>query len=327
MSSAADDAGSGSADGLARIGAAIEPPARFDTNAALRQARDDGLPRTEALALLGAISGQPRSWLIAHDNVDLGLGAAGRWAELSARRLGGEPLAYLIGGREFHGLWLQITPAVLDPRPDTETLVDWAVDVLQASTSGRAHVLDMGTGSGAIALAIKQAVPEADMTAVDLSHSALELASANGHRLGLTVRWLKGDWWQALDPQRVSPAGDGRFDLITSNPPYIADQDPHLPALRHEPELALVSGHDGLDALRVLIAQADVWLRPGGWLLLEHGYDQASAVATLFDTPPHSGGRWIDLAHRQDLAGHVRCTGARWRPHGFDQLEDTNRIL
>jgi release factor glutamine methyltransferase len=351
MSDAAQDPGAGMAASLAGTGATVGVPVgtpggatvgvpanapvdapfdalgRFDAAAALHRARRDGLPRAEALALLAWLSGQPRSWLIAHDDVDLGGGVAVRWAELSARRRGGEPLAYLVGGREFHGLWLQVTAAVLDPRPDTETLVDWAVELLQAPASRQARVLDMGTGSGAIALAIKHAVPAADVTAVDISHAALDLARANGQRLGLQVQWLQGNWWQALGPAGAPPAADGRFDLIVSNPPYIAAHDPHLPALQHEPELALVSGPDGQDALRVLIAQASAWLRPGGWLLLEHGYDQSGVVAALFETPPRSGGRWIDLGHRKDLGGHVRCTGARWSTPGFDQGQDKNQSL
>jgi release factor glutamine methyltransferase len=264
------------------------------------------------LRLLEALSGQPRNWLIAHDDVDLGPAAAARWSGLLARRLAGEPLAYLVGGREFHGLWLDVNAAVLDPRPDTETLVDWAIEVLQHDGPAAPRVLDLGTGSGAIALAIKHAVRAADVTAIDVSPDALATASRNGQRLGLPVRWLLGDWWQALAPLAGDGSAGPRFDLIVSNPPYIAEQDPHLPALRHEPTQALVSGADGLDALRVLIAQAGDWLQDGAWLLLEHGHDQSTSVAALFQDPPERGGRWTDICHQRDLPGQVRCTGARW---------------
>lgn len=291
---------------------ATAAPATIDAATALGQARRLGLPRLDALCVLEALSNKPRAWLIAHDDVDLGPGTATRWTDLLTRRLAGEPLAYLVGGREFHGLWLDVNPAVLDPRPDTETLVDWAIEILGQDARTTPHVLDLGTGSGAIALAIKSATPTADVTAVDLSPDALATARSSGERLGLPVRWLLGDWWQALDPLTREGAVTRRFDLIVSNPPYIAEHDPHLPALHHEPTQALVSGIDGLDALRVLIAQAGDWLQCGAWLLLEHGHDQAPAVAELFGTPLVCGGRWVDVTHRRDLPGHVRCTGARW---------------
>ena len=288
-------------------------PASIDAATALGQARHSGLPRLDALCLLEALSNKPRAWLIAHDDVDLGEAAARGWAGLLARRLAGEPLAYLVGGREFHGLWLDVNPAVLDPRPDTETLVDWAIEILGQITSAVPRVLDLGTGSGAIALAIKHTAPATDVSAVDISADALDTARRNGERLGLPVHWLLGDWWQALEPLNGEDASVRRFDLIVSNPPYIAEHDPHLPALHHEPTRALVSGHDGLDALRVLIARAGNWLHDGAWLLLEHGHDQAAAVAALFDTPLECGGRWTGITHRRDLPGHVRCTGARWQ--------------
>lgn len=291
-------------------------PAALDAATALAQARRSGLPRLDALCLLEALSGQSRQWLIAHDDVDLGPLAALRWPEWLRRRLDGEPLAYLVGGREFHGLWLGVNPTVLDPRPDTETLVDWAIELLGTSDQPRPMVLDLGTGSGAIALAIKHAVPAAEVTAVDLSPQALETARRNGDQLGLRVRWLLGNWWQALGLAPPRGESDRRFDLIVSNPPYIADHDPHLPALRHEPIQALVSGPDGLDDLRELVAQAGSWLHDGGWLLLEHGHDQAAAVATLFGHPPDCGGHWHEVTHRQDLPGHLRCTGARWQVEG-----------
>jgi release factor glutamine methyltransferase len=298
----------------ATSGVAGSPPA-LDAATALTQARQSGLPRLEALCLLETLSGRTRPWLIAHDAVDLGPAAATRWTELLSRRLAGEPLAYLVGGREFHGLWLNVNAAVLDPRPDTETLVDWAIEILRQDGKAAPRVLDLGTGSGAIALAIKHAVPGAEVTAVDLSPGALDTARRNGERLGLPVQWLLGDWWEALRPLQQNGAEVRHFDLIVSNPPYIAEHDPHLPALQHEPMQALVSGVDGLDALRLLVTQASDWLRNGAWLLLEHGHDQAAAVVALFATPLESGGRWADIDHRRDLPGHVRCTGARWQHH------------
>jgi release factor glutamine methyltransferase len=163
-------------------------------------------------------------------------------------------------------------------------------------------VLDLGTGSGAIALAIRQARPDAQVSAVDLSEAALAVARGNGVRLGLPMRWLQGAW--------LAPVAGEAFNLIVSNPPYIAEGDPHLAALKHEPQLALTSGADGLDAIRHLIARAPAHLAPGGWLLLEHGFDQASAVSSCF-----AAGGASDIQHRRDLGGHIRCTGARW-PQG-----------
>jgi release factor glutamine methyltransferase len=255
------------------------------------------------------------------------------WRDWLRRRLAGEPVAYLVGGHEFHGLWLQVNAHVLDPRPDTETLVDWALAEL-ADTPGQ-RVLDLGTGSGAIALAIKHTRQHAEVHAVERSPEALEVARSNGQRLGLEVTWHQGSWWQALaggpgdvagdllgdvpddvsvDVSVAAPAASRRFDLIVSNPPYIADTDEHLAALVHEPRQALVAGADGLDDLRLLVAGAGAWLRPGGHLLLEHGHDQAAAVAALMQTQPADVGSWVDIRHRADLAGHLRCTGARWRP-------------
>jgi len=265
---------------------------------ALRLARDQGLDRFDAQLLLGGLLAQNRSWMLAHDDAALSAEQAERWADWLARRADGEPVAYLLGERGFHGLTLAVSPAVLDPRPDTETLVDWALEVL-ASGAAAARVLDLGTGSGAIALAIRQAQPDAQVSAVDLSEAALAVARGNGERLDLPVRWLQGAW--------LAPVAGETFGLIVSNPPYIAEGDPHLGALKHEPALALTSGPDGLDAIRHLIAQAPTHLAPGGWLLLEHGHDQADAVAALF-----LAGGWSDVAHRSDLGGHRRCTGARW---------------
>ena len=264
---------------------------------ALRQARAQGLDRADAMALLGALLARSRTWLLTHDDAPLDDAQQARWQDWLARRRDDVPVAYLTGQHEFHGLMLAVTPDVLDPRPDTETLVDWALDVLDALPPGRALV-DLGTGSGAVALALKSRRPDAQVSAVDLSPAALAVARGNGERLGLAVDWHEGAWF--------APLTGRMFDLIVSNPPYIAEGDAHLPALRHEPLLALTSGADGLDAIRQIVAAAPAHLAPGGWLLLEHGHDQADAVAALL----HAAG-WQAVAHRQDLAGHRRCTGAR----------------
>ena len=263
---------------------------------ALRQAASAGLERLDAQLLLGHVLERPRAWLIAHDGDVLTPEQAQAYQALVSRRATGEPVAYLLGHKEFHGLNLTVSPATLVPRPDTETLVDWALEVL--GTQPEARVLDLGTGSGCIALALKAARPGWHVTAVDRSPAALAVARANGERLGLAVNWLQGSW---LEPVTGQP-----FDLIVSNPPYIASADPHLEALRHEPLSALAAGADGLDDLRALAQAAPPHLRPGAWLLFEHGHDQADAVAALLAQAGLG-----EIAHRRDLGGHRRCTGGR----------------
>lgn len=267
---------------------------------ALVRARAMGLDRLDAQLLLGHRLQRDRSWLIAHDDAELDAADATAFAQAAQRRAAGEPLAYLTGERGFHGLVLQVTPDVLVPRPDTEALVDWALDLLRTwPPNPPPRVLDLGTGSGAIALAVAHGHPPARVTATDVSPAALAVARANAQRLGLAVDVALGAWWQAV------PAAK-RFDLVLSNPPYIAGDDPHLPALRHEPLLALTPGGDGLGALREIIAAAPAHLAPEGWLLLEHGWDQADAVATLL----RSAG-FGQVATRFDLEGRPRCTGGR----------------
>ncbi len=268
---------------------------------ALAAARALGLDRLDAQWLLGHQLQQTSAWLIAHDDLLLEAVDAQAYALLCSRRAAGEPLAYLVGHCGFHGLQLRVTADVLVPRPDTETLVDWALALLPTLAPARPRVLDLGTGSGAIALAVAHGHPAADVSATDLSPAALAVAQVNAQALGLALHWAQGAWWQAL------PA-DARFDLVLSNPPYIAGDDPHLPALRHEPALALTPGGDGLDALRQVIAGAPAHLAPGGWLLLEHGWDQAEAVAAFLAAAGFSA-----IAHRMDLGGHPRCTGACWQ--------------
>jgi release factor glutamine methyltransferase len=194
---------------------------------------------------------------------------------------------------------------VLVPRPDTETLVTWALDVLRLSAAHDMpqHALDLGTGSGAIALALKATLPQLAMHAVDLSADALTVARANGQRLQLPVAFSQGAWFDALPDTAM------RFDCIVSNPPYIAAQDPHLAALTHEPAQALRSGADGLDDIRLITAQAPKWLTADGWLLLEHGYDQAATVRQLL-----SQAGFDQVQSRCDLAGIERCSGGQLAP-------------
>jgi release factor glutamine methyltransferase len=262
---------------------------------ALAQARALGLDRLDAQLIVAAQLAQSRSWVIAHDDAVLDAAQAIAIEAWLTRRAAGEPLAYLVGEKEFHGLLLQVDANVLVPRPDTEVLVDWAIELLAGMSSPR--VVDLGTGSGAIALALKHACPAAAVLATDASPAALAVAQANARRLALDVAFAQGSWWSAT-------AG-ARFDLVLSNPPYIAGGDPHLAALQHEPTLALTPGGDGLGALRKIVKGAAAQMAPGAWLLLEHGFDQAEAVQRLL--AEHG---FFDATTRRDLGGQPRCTGA-----------------
>lgn len=300
---------------MSREGTASEPGAGQAPTVAdlLAQARRAGVDRLDAQLLLGRLLQQPRAWLIAHDDHALEPALAQDFSTQLAERARGVPLAYLLGEREFHGLMLRVTPDVLVPRPDTEVLVDWALELLAHATgtagasgdtcgrtsAGDLRVADLGTGSGAIALALRQGAPAAQVTAVECSPAALAVARANGLRLGLDVEWLQGNWF--------APLAGRRFALIVSNPPYIAAADPHLAALRNEPRAALTPGEDGLAALRLICQGAPAHLQPGGWLLLEHGYDQAAPVRSLLQV---AGFRAVST--RCDLAGHERCTAGQW---------------
>jgi release factor glutamine methyltransferase len=264
---------------------------------ALREAAARGVARLDAqLLLLHTLGREPhdRAWLLAHDSDALDPDLAARFSDACARRLQGEPAAYILGQKEFFGLQLAVDARVLVPRPDTETLVLWALELLPAAGTA----LDLGTGSGAIALALQQSRPDAQVTAVDRSADALAVAQANAQRLGLPVRFQQGDWLQGVT---------GRFDLIVSNPPYIAAHDPHLADLVHEPLQALVAGSDGLDDLRTIVAAAGAHLQKDAWLLLEHGYDQAEAVCALLAQHGFS-----QVGSRHDLAGIARCSGGQW---------------
>ena len=263
---------------------------------ALTQAQARGVARLDAQWILCHLLMQARPWLLAHDDALLPPSAAAAWPDLLVRRAGGEPLAYVLGEREFCGLNLQVSPAVLVPRPETELLVDWALECLDEAPSQ--DVIDLGTGSGAVALAVRNARPHARVLATDASADALRVAQQNARQLGLDVSFAQGDWWAA--------AGGQRFGLAVSNPPYIAEADPHLAALQHEPQGALTAGADGLGALAPLIRHAPPHLLPGAWLLLEHGHDQAGAVQTLLQAAGFEA-----VSTRPDLAGLPRCTGGR----------------
>ena len=266
----------------------------------MRQAREAGVDRLDAQCLAAHHLGRTRSWVLAHGDEPLAEPLAQALRESLNLRSRGTPLAYLTGEREFHGLTLHVTPDTLIPRPDTETLVDWALERLRGSGVPAPQVLDLGTGSGAIALAIRHAHPAARVWAVDNSPAALEVARGNGHRLGLPVQWCLGDWF--------GPVAGLRFDLIVSNPPYIDAADPHLRALQCEPLQALSPGADSTAALRQIIRTAPAFLKPGGWLLLEHGYDQGPAVRRALQDAGFAA-----PSTRQDLGGQPRCSGGAWQ--------------
>lgn len=268
----------------------------------LQQAQQLGLDRLDAqMLLLHALDRSPhgRAWLIAHDGDPVPPEAVDRWQALVQRRQSGEPVAYLLGEKEFGGLNLRVDARVLVPRPDTEVLVEWAQDALPARGADAPRLLDLGTGSGAIALALATQRPEADITATDASADALAVAQANAKALGLSVGFAHGSWLAAVPNQR--------FNVIVSNPPYIAEGDPHLSALTHEPITALTSGADGLDDIRTIVAQAPAALHVGGWLLLEHGHDQAATVRALLRCAGFE-----QVSSRTDLAGIERCSGGCW---------------
>jgi len=263
-----------------------------------------GLDRLDAQLLLLHVLGQApsqRAWLLAHDSDELPQACTVLLEQLVKRRLAGEPLAYLTGQKEFYGLTLQVNPHVLVPRPDTETLVQWALDVLATSAHPERNVLDLGTGSGAIALALKAQRPALTVHAIDSSESALVLAHVNAQRLGLKINFSQGYWFAGLADTST------RFACVVSNPPYIAEQDPHLAALTHEPLQALTSGIDGLDDIRHIIEHAPAYLKPGGWLLLEHGYNQANVVRDILQQHGFN-----QIQSHRDLSGIERCSGGQY---------------
>ncbi|HUL83331.1 MAG TPA: peptide chain release factor N(5)-glutamine methyltransferase [Gammaproteobacteria bacterium] len=248
-------------------------------------------PLLDAELLIAHVTGRPRSSVLAFPERVVRTALGDEVERLVERRARGEPLAYLVRGQEFYSLPLRVTPAVLIPRPETELLVDEALAHLPRGEP-RA-VLDLATGSGAVALALKHERPDANVTGSDVSAAALAIARANGERLGLDVRFVESDWFAAL-------AGE-RFDLIVCNPPYVASDDRAFAELGYEPRLALDGGGDGLDALRAVLGGAREHLRPGGLLLVEHGYDQRAALVALAERLG-----WRLVAAHADLAGHAR---------------------
>jgi release factor glutamine methyltransferase len=258
--------------------------------------------RVDAHVLLAHLLGVDRSYLVANPMRVLTESEGARIDAVVARRALGHPVAHLIEQREFYGRMFGVSPAVLIPRPETEGLVEAALDRIPQRLSPNAcHLLDLGTGSGAIAVTLACERPEAMVTAVDSSAAALAAARANAAQNGCAVEFLLGSWYE--------PLGNRRFALIVSNPPYIARNDPHLASgdLRFEPALALTDGsRDGLDSIRAIVAGAPAHLEPGGWLLIEHGYDQKDAVQSLL-----AEARFTERFSTDDLAGIPRVAGGR----------------
>jgi release factor glutamine methyltransferase len=254
----------------------------------------------DAQLLLAHILGKTRTWLYTWPAHELDTAQTNAFAALLLRAEQGEPVAYLTGKRAFWTLTLDVTPAVLIPRPETELLVELALELGKPMPG---PVADLGTGSGAIALALASERSDWQLHATDLSIAALQVAQANATRLGYTnVQFLHGSWCEPL------PAG--RYSLIVSNPPYIADDDPHLPALAFEPQSALVADDKGLADLRSIATQARPKLQSGGWLLLEHGWQQGDAVRGLLQSLGYA-----EVATRQDGGSRDRVTLGRWTEH------------
>lgn len=275
----------------------------FTVEAWLKQARArlDGLSdsaRTDVELLLAHVLQQNRTWLYTWGDKPLSAEQQAQAEQLLTRRLSGEPVAYLLGEREFWSLTLAVNPSTLIPRADTETLIEWALELPLAADS---RVLDLGTGTGAIALALASEQPSWQVSGVDYQPQAVALAQENARRNHLArVAFAQSDWFSAVS---------GRFDLIVSNPPYIDAADPHLQQgdVRFEPRTALVADDNGLRDLARIIDQAPDYLRANGWLLLEHGYQQAGAVCELLRQRGFSA-----VANRRDLAGQPRISGGRW---------------
>ncbi|HTQ74903.1 MAG TPA: peptide chain release factor N(5)-glutamine methyltransferase [Burkholderiales bacterium] len=260
--------------------------------------RESRLPRREAEILLQGVLRCDRARLIAHaeQSVDSAKALAARaWF---SRRLAGEPIAHILGVREFYGLALRVTADVLIPRPETELLVELAL----GRAGPGARVLELGTGSGAVAVALWSKRPDLKITASDISQEALEIARRNADAHGADIDFVRSNWFEAVGP--------APFDLIASNPPYVAEGDPHLKQgdLRFEPRLALLGGGDGLACVRAIAARARYHLRPGGRLLLEHGYDQGERCVALLREIGYA-----EVADSRDLAGLPRVCAGVWR--------------
>lgn len=272
-----------------------------ELRAVLAAAQRSIAERGDAEALLLHVLHKPRSWLFAHADEELPAETIAAFDALLARRAAGEPLAYITGRRGFWTLDLEVTPATLIPRPETELLVELALQRIPADTAST--IADLGTGSGAIALALASERLHAQVSAIDASAAALAVAARNAQRLGIAnVEFLHGDWF--------APLAGREFALIVSNPPYIASDDPHLAQgdLRFEPAAALASGHDGLDDIRCIVDGARTQLESGGWLLFEHGWDQGDAARTLL----HEAG-YVEVFTAQDLERRDRVSGGRCR--------------
>ncbi|QSA96741.1 peptide chain release factor N(5)-glutamine methyltransferase [Methylococcus sp. EFPC2] len=267
-----------------------------DATAKLAEFTDS--PRLDAEILLGRATGKSRAQLFAWPEKTVDAAEMTCFESLLARRLAGEPIAHILGTREFWSREFRVTPDVLIPRPETELLVDLALQRIPPDRPAR--IADLGAGSGAIAVTLALELPKAQVLTLDLSPAALAVARDNAERLGArNLRFLASDWFAALDD-------DARFDLIVSNPPYIAENDPHLSRgdVRFEPALALSSGVDGLDAIRIIVADARKHLLPGAWLLFEHGYDQGASARELL----HEAG-YADVASYTDGLGYDRVSG------------------
>jgi release factor glutamine methyltransferase len=250
---------------------------------------DAGIEAREARLLLAHAMRCSEAQVLGFPGREVPASASGLFADYLRRRKKGEPVAYIVGEKEFYGLALEVTPAVLIPRPETELLVELALAREFSSLA------DLGTGSGAIAVAVKKHRPAARVVAVEASDAALAVARRNAARHEVTIELRSGSW--------LAPLEGERFDLIVANPPYVADGDPHLPELRFEPASALVSGADGLDDIREIARAAPAHLAPGGWLLLEHGFDQSARVRALLEAAGFE-----NVSSVSDNAGHERVT-------------------
>ena len=279
----------------------------MSTNTSLRSLlSDSALPQNEAKILLAFVIEKhyqlPRSALLSRDEMELSLAALEQWRNLESKRLSGEPIAYLVGKRGFHDIELYVAPGVLIPRPETEILVEIALREIQ-TLNRPANILDLGTGSGAIALAIAHSAPQTIVTATDQSLEALAIAKMNADQLGFSdrVQFTQGSWYKALKEAI-------QFDVILSNPPYIAAGDSHLSEgdLRFEPASALTDGAGGLSCLEAIILQVDPYLKPGGLVAVEHGFDQSDAVVNLM-----KAAQLQEIQVHKDLAGHCRAVSGR----------------
>ena len=279
----------------------------MSTNTSLRSLlSDSALPQNEAKILLAFVIEKhyqlPRSALLSRDEMELSLAALEQWRNLESKRLSGEPIAYLVGKRGFHDIELYVASGVLIPRPETEILVEIALREIQ-TLNRPANILDLGTGSGAIALAIAHSAPQTIVTATDQSLEALAIAKMNADQLGFSdrVQFAQGSWYEAL--KEAIP-----FDVILSNPPYIAAGDSHLSEgdLRFEPASALTDGASGLSCLEAIILQVHPYLKPGGLVAVEHGFDQSGAVVKLMKLA-----KLEEIRVHQDLTGRRRTVSGR----------------